>query len=116
MSLKMFDGNDVPHELLLTTRQRTKLRNAFDSNMSTDIKLSKAQSSRINQSGRFSGSLWSNLAGPLMKVTVSSAKNILAPVGTILLFSNWCKNSKKKKKQCSGHLSSSASQTTTLII
>ena len=81
MSLKMFDGNDVPHELLLTTRQRTKLRNAFDSNISTDIKLSKAQISKINQSGRFSGSLWSNLAGPLMKVTVSLAKNILAPVG-----------------------------------
>ena len=77
----MFDGNDVPHELLLTTRQRTKLRNAFDSNISTDIKLSKAQISKINQSGRFSGSLWSNLAGPLMKVTVSLAKNILAPVG-----------------------------------
>ena len=30
MSLKMFDENDVPHELLMTTRQRTKLRNAFN--------------------------------------------------------------------------------------
>ena len=57
MSLKMFDGNYVHHELLLTTRQRTKLRNACDSNISTDIKLSKAQISKINQSGRFSGSL-----------------------------------------------------------
>ena len=43
MSLKMFDGNDLPHELLLTTRQKTKLRNAFNNNMSTDLKLSKAQ-------------------------------------------------------------------------
>ena len=42
MSLKMFDWNDLPHELLLTTRQRTKLRNAFDNNMSTDMKLCKA--------------------------------------------------------------------------
>ena len=42
MSLKMFDWNDQPHELLLTTRQRTKLRNAFDNNMSTDMKLCKA--------------------------------------------------------------------------
>ena len=42
ISLKMFDGNDLPHELLLTTRQKTKLRNAFNNNMSTDIKLSKA--------------------------------------------------------------------------
>ena len=32
----MFDGNDMPHELLLTTRQRTKLRNAFNKNMSTE--------------------------------------------------------------------------------
>ena len=41
MSLKMLDGNDLPHELLLTTRQRTKLRNAFNNNMNTDIKLSR---------------------------------------------------------------------------
>ena len=47
MSLKMFDGNDLPHEFLLTTRQRTKVRNVFNSNMSTDIKLSKAQISKI---------------------------------------------------------------------
>ena len=30
MSLKMFNGNDLPHELLLTTRQKTKLKNAFN--------------------------------------------------------------------------------------
>ena len=34
MSLNMFDGNDLPHELLLTTRQKAKLRNAFNNNMS----------------------------------------------------------------------------------
>ena len=33
MSLKMLDGNDLPHELLLTTRQKTKLRNAFNNRM-----------------------------------------------------------------------------------
>ena len=53
MSLKMFDGNDLPHELILTTRQKTKLRNAFNNNMQADIKLSKAQISKINKSGRF---------------------------------------------------------------
>ena len=42
ISFKMFNGNDLPHELLLTTRQITKLRNAFNSNMSTDLKLSRA--------------------------------------------------------------------------
>ena len=46
VSLKMFHGNDLPHELLLTTRQKTKLRNAFNNNMSTDLKLSKAQISK----------------------------------------------------------------------
>ena len=51
MSLKMLDGNDLPHELLLTTRQKTKSRNAFSNNMSTDLKLSKAQISKILQSG-----------------------------------------------------------------
>ena len=49
--------------------------------MSTDLKLSKAQISRIVQFGGFLGSLLSNLAGPLMKVAVSLAKNILAPLG-----------------------------------
>ena len=81
ISLKMFDGNDLPHELLLTTRQKTKLRNAFNNNMSTDIKLSKAQITKIIQSGGFLGSLLSKLAGPLMKVAVPLAKNILAPLG-----------------------------------
>ena len=70
MSLKLFGGNDLPNELLLTTRQKTKLRNAFNNNMSTDLKLSKAQISKIIQSGGFLGSLLSKLAGPLMKVAV----------------------------------------------
>ena len=47
ISLKMFNGNDLPNELLLTTRQKLKLRNAFNNNMSTDWKLSKAQISKI---------------------------------------------------------------------
>ena len=51
MSLRIFDGNDLPHELLLTIRQRVKLRNAFNNNMQTDIKLSKASISKIVQSG-----------------------------------------------------------------
>ena len=40
MILKMLDGNDLPHELLLTTRQKAKLRNVFNNNMLTDVKLS----------------------------------------------------------------------------
>ena len=55
MSLKMFDGNHLPHELLLTTGQKAKLRNTFSNNMSTDIKLSRSQISKIIQSGGFLG-------------------------------------------------------------
>ena len=46
MNIKMFNGNNLPDELLLTTRQKIKLRNAFENNMSTDIKFSKAQISK----------------------------------------------------------------------
>ena len=53
MSLKKIAGNYLPHEL--TTRQKTKLRNVFNNIMSTDLKLSKAQISKILQSGGFSG-------------------------------------------------------------
>ena len=53
ISLKMFNGNNLPHELLLTTREKTKIRNAFNNNMSTDLKLSKAQINKIIQSGGF---------------------------------------------------------------
>ena len=63
MNLKVFNGNDLPHELLLTTRQKTKLRNSFNNNMSTDLKLAKAQISKIIQSGGFLG----RLLGPLLK-------------------------------------------------
>ena len=50
MSLKMFDGNHLPHELLLTTRHEKKLRNAFNNNMTTDLRLSKAHIFKIIQS------------------------------------------------------------------
>ena len=81
MSLKMFNENDLPHELLLTTKEKTKLRNAFNNKVSTDLKLSKAEISKIIQSGGFLGSLLSKLAGPLMKVAIPLAKNVLAPLG-----------------------------------
>ena len=53
ITLKMFKGKDLPHELLLTTRQKTKLKNAFNNNISTNLKLSKAQIFKIIQSGEF---------------------------------------------------------------
>ena len=53
MNARMFNGNNLPHELLLTTRLTTKLRNAIENNLQTDIKLSKAPISKIIESGGF---------------------------------------------------------------
>ena len=70
ISLKMFNGNDLPHELLLTTRQKTKVRNAFNNNISTDLKLSKVQINEIIQSGGFLSKLLGKL--PLIKNLIKS--------------------------------------------
>ena len=45
--------------------------------------VSKAQISKIIQSGGFLGSLLSKLAGPLIKVATPLAKNVLTPLGII---------------------------------
>ena len=98
MTLKMLNGNYFSHELLLTRRQKTKLRNAFSNNMSTDLNLSKAQIFKIIKSGGFLGSLLSKLAGPLMKVAVPLAKNILAPLEITAAASAIDAGIQKKKK------------------
>ena len=72
----MFNGNELPHELLLTTRQKTKIRNAFNNNMSADLKLSKAQINKIIQSGGF----LSRLLGPLLKTGLPLIKNVIKPL------------------------------------
>ena len=74
----MFNGKNLPHELLLTTRQKIQVRNAFNNKMSIDLKLSKVQISKIIESGGFLGSLLSKLAGSLMKIAVPLTKNVLA--------------------------------------
>ena len=80
--------------------------------MSTDLKLSKAQITKIIKSGGFLGFLLSKLAGLLMKVAVRLAKNILAPLGITAAASTIeagiQKNKKDKKIPGSG--------STTLII
>ena len=49
LGIKNFNKVELPHELLLTTRQNTtKLRNAINNNLATDIELSKAQIKKIN--------------------------------------------------------------------
>ena len=66
---------------MLTDRQVANIRKAFAKNTSTDVKLSKTQLSKMMQSGGFLGNLLSKLAGPLMKVAMPLAKNILEPLG-----------------------------------
>ena len=65
----MFNGNNLPHELLLTTRQKTKMRNAFNNNRSIDLKLSKAQINKVIQSGEF--------LGKLLKITLGIFRSII---------------------------------------
>ena len=70
MAKKKFHDEELPHELFTTTRQKTKIKNTFANNTSTDIKLSKAQLSKIIQWGRFLFDLLGKLTGPMMKVYV----------------------------------------------
>ena len=73
ITAKMFNSDNLPRELLLTTRQATKLRNTNQNNMSTDIKLSKAQLFTIIQSGGFLG----KLLGPLLKTVLPLLKSVI---------------------------------------
>ena len=75
------DNTNFAHELLLTNRQVTNIRKAFANHTSIDIKLSKTHLSKMIQSGGFLGNLLGKLAGPLMKVAMPLAKNVLAPLG-----------------------------------
>ena len=75
------DNTNFLHELLLTNRQVANIRKAFTNRSSIDIKLSKTQLSKMIQSGGFLGKLLGKLAGPLMKVAMPLAKNVLAPLG-----------------------------------
>ena len=81
ISFKMFNGDNLSHELLLTTRQKTKIRNAFNYNTCTDIKFSKAQINKIVQSGGFLG----RLLGPLLKTGLPVIKIVIKPLAERVL-------------------------------
>ena len=70
-----------PHKLLLTNRQVSKLRKAFENNSSTDIKLSKTQLSKIMESGGFLG----RLLGPLLNTGLPLIKNVIKPLAKSVL-------------------------------
>ena len=71
MNARMFKGNNLPHT--------TKVRNAIENNMSTDVKLSKAQISKIIQSGGFLG----KILGPLLKTGLPLLKSVIKPLGLL---------------------------------
>ena len=98
---------NFPHKLLLIDKQIANIRKAFANKLSTDVKFSKTQLLKMMQSGGFLGYLLSKLAGPLMKVAMPLAKNVLAPLGLTAAMSA-IDGSIKKKMLVSG--------TTTLII
>ena len=60
----------MSHELFLTTEQKSKIRNAFDNNLLTDIKLGKVQLSKIIQSGGFLGKTLGNMMSDLGRNTL----------------------------------------------
>ena len=75
------DETNFPHKLLLTNRQVANLRKAFANYLSTDIKLSKTQLSKMMQSGGFLG----RHLGPLLKTGLPLVKNVIKPLSTRIL-------------------------------
>ena len=72
---------NFPHKLLLTNRQVANLCKAFANHLSTDIKLSKTQLSKMIQSGGFLG----RLLGPLLKTGLPLIKNVIKPLAKSVL-------------------------------
>ena len=75
------DNTNFPRELLLTNRQVANIRKAFANNLSTDIKFSKAQLSKMIQSGGFLG----KLLGPLLKTGLPLIKSVIKPLAKSVL-------------------------------
>ena len=75
------DKINFPHKLLPTNRQVANVRKAFANYLSTDIKLSEAQISKMIQSGGFLG----RLLGPLLKTRSPLMKNVIKPLAKSIL-------------------------------
>ena len=75
------DNTNFPRELLLTNRQVANICKAFANHLSTDIKLSKTQLSKMIQSGGFLG----RLLGPLLKIGLPLIKSVIKPLAKSVL-------------------------------
>ena len=71
------DEANFPHKLLLTDRKATNLRKAFANHTSTDIKLSKAQLTKMQKGGFF------RFLAPLLKSGLLLLKSIIKPLGML---------------------------------
>ena len=79
------DAIIFPHKLILTNIPVASLHKYFVNHLSTDIKLSKLQLSKMMQSGEFFGKIFGPLLKtrlPLMKNVIKALpKNVLIPLG-----------------------------------
>ena len=66
--------------MFLTQTQINKLREKVEHNMSTDIKLSKAQINKLIKEGVALGSMLATFLPKLIKPAILLGKNILAPL------------------------------------
>ena len=88
LSNVVHDSNDEKnflHRSLLTNTQFSKLPKAFANNSSANVKLSKTQLHKIEQSGRFLG----RLLGPLLKTGFLLIGNVLKPLDKSVLIPLW---------------------------
>ena len=83
LSSNMISDNEsnFHSKLFLTNRQVANLCKAFANYLSTDIKLSKSQLSKMIQSGGFLG----RLLGPLLKTGLPLIKNVIKPLAKSVL-------------------------------
>ena len=70
------DETNFPHKLLVTNTQVANLFKAFTNYLSTDIKFSKPQLSKMIQLGGFLG----RLLGPLLKTGLPLMKSVIQPL------------------------------------
>ena len=84
------DETNFPHKLSVTTRQVANLRKTFANYLSTDIKLSQTQLSKMIQLGGFLG----GLLGPLLKTGLLLMKSVVQPLA------QKCSNSIRINSSC----------------
>ena len=99
---KNFQDEELPYKLFLTTRETSKIKNSFATNISKDVKLTKAQISKIIQSGGCFASWLGNLfIKALINVAIPLARNDLSGLGNNLGSNAINKFERKIKKELS---------------